>query len=107
MRFRIILALAPSVFCRRRLVGISAANKRSLPFGGAKWNRLRQDSAVGEASLLLRCAKESGASDTRVPDDDHTKIEGKLGVGATASVDYRTEDVIAVHVVVHSAAYSQ
>jgi hypothetical protein len=57
MRFRIILALAPSVFCRRRLVGTSAANKRSLHFGGAKWNRLRQDSAVGEASFFFDVQK--------------------------------------------------
>jgi hypothetical protein len=40
--------------------------------------------------------------------DDHTKIDGKLQVGSTATVDYRTEEVnnIAVHVVVLSAAYS-
>jgi hypothetical protein len=39
--------------------------------------------------------------------DDHTKIDGKLNVGATATVDPGTEDVTAVHIVVHSAAYSQ
>ena len=39
--------------------------------------------------------------------DDHTKIDGKLSVGATAAVDYRTEDVTAVQIVAHSAAYSQ
>jgi hypothetical protein len=39
--------------------------------------------------------------------DDHAKIERKLHVRATARVGYRTEDVIAVHTVVHLAAYSQ
>jgi len=39
--------------------------------------------------------------------DDHTKFDGKLNVGAPVTVGYRTEDVIAVHIVVHSAAYSQ
>ncbi len=40
--------------------------------------------------------------------DDHTKIDGTLQVGSTATVDYRTEEVnnIAVHIVVLSAAYS-
>ena len=33
--------------------------------------------------------------------DDHTKIERKLNVGATATVDYRTEDVTAVPIVVY------
>jgi hypothetical protein len=37
--------------------------------------------------------------------DDNTKIDGKLPAGATATVDYRSEDVnnIAVNVVVHPA----
>ena len=39
--------------------------------------------------------------------DDHTKIERRLNVRATATVDYRTEDVTAVHFVVHTAACSQ
>lgn len=38
--------------------------------------------------------------------DNNTKIDGKLKVGVTATVDDRTEDVnkVAVHVVVHPAA---
>ncbi len=36
--------------------------------------------------------------------DDHTKTERKLNVGATATVDYRTEDVTAVHIVMYAAA---
>jgi hypothetical protein len=38
--------------------------------------------------------------------DNNPKLDGKLKVGITATVDYRTEDVnnIAVHVVVHPAA---
>jgi hypothetical protein len=38
---------------------------------------------------------------------DHTKIERKLNMRATATADYRTEDVTAVHIVVYTAAYSQ
>jgi hypothetical protein len=39
--------------------------------------------------------------------DDHTKIERKLNMRATATADYRTEDVTAIHNVVHTAACSQ
>jgi hypothetical protein len=39
--------------------------------------------------------------------DDHTKIERRLNVRATATVDYRTEDVTAVPIAVYTAVCSQ
>jgi hypothetical protein len=39
--------------------------------------------------------------------DDHTKIDRKLNVGATATVDCRAEDVTAVPIVVCTAVCSK
>ena len=48
--------------------------------------------------LLRRCAKIQEPVTLKFLMDGHTKIDRKLNVGATATVDYRTEVVIAVHI---------
>jgi hypothetical protein len=66
-------------------------------------------SAVGGDSFSVDVQKSQEPVTLKFLIDDNTKIDGQLKVGATATVDYRTEDVknIAVHVMVHSAADSQ
>jgi hypothetical protein len=66
-------------------------------------------SAVGGDSFSIDVQKSQEPVTLKFLIDDTTKIDGQIKVGATATVDYRTEDVknIAVRVVVHSAAYSQ
>ena len=65
--------------------------------------------AVGGGSFSVDVQKSQEPVTLKFLIDDNTKIDGKLKVGATATVDYRTEDVnnYAVHVVVHSTVYSQ
>ena len=65
--------------------------------------------AVGGDSFFVDVQKSQEPVTLKFLIDDITKIDGKLKVGATATVDYRTEDVnnYAVHVVVHSTVYSQ
>jgi hypothetical protein len=62
-------------------------------------------SAVGPDSFSVDVQKSQEPVTLKFLIDASTKIDGKLKVGAAATVDYRTEDVnnIAVHVVVHSA----
>jgi hypothetical protein len=89
---------------RRRLVVTSSAKKPSLPSGDAKRNRLRQDCAAAEAFFCVDVQKSQEPVTLKFLVDDHTKTERKLNVGATAAVDYRTEDVTAVHIVMYAAA---
>jgi hypothetical protein len=65
-------------------------------------------SAVGDGSFSVDVQKSQEPVTLKFLIDNNTKIDGKLKLGATATVDYRTEDVnnIAVRVVVHpTAAY--
>jgi hypothetical protein len=65
-------------------------------------------SAVGDGSFSVNVKKSQDLVTLRFLIDDTTKIDGKLEVGATATVDYRTDDVnnIAIHVVVQPAVHS-
>ena len=60
-------------------------------------------SAVGGGSFSVDVKKSQESVTLKFLIDDNTKIDGKLKVGAMATVDYRNEDVnnYAVHVVVH------
>ena len=66
-------------------------------------------SAVGGDSFSVDVQKGQEPVTLKFLIDDTTKIDGQLKVGATATVDYRTEELnnIAVHLVVHLAAYPQ
>ena len=59
-------------------------------------------SSVGEAAFALEVAKGKDVSTVQFLVDDNTKVEGKLAVGAQATVEYRSNGGknIAVHVVV-------
>jgi hypothetical protein len=63
-------------------------------------------SAVAAASFSVEVQQSQEPATRKLLIDETTKIEGQLKVGATAPVDYRSEDVnnIAVRVVAHWAA---
>lgn len=62
--------------------------------------------SVGDAEFSVQAAKNKDASAVQFAVDDKTKVEGKLVVGAHATVEYRSDAGrnIAVHVVVIPAS---
>ena len=58
--------------------------------------------SVDDAAFALEVSKGKDVSTVQFQVDDHTKVEGKLTVGAQATVEYRSNGGtnIAVHVVV-------
>jgi hypothetical protein len=61
--------------------------------------------SVGDAEFSVQVAKNKGENAVQFVVDDKTKVEGKLTVGARATVEYRSDGGknIAVHVVVTPA----
>jgi len=61
-----------------------------------------QITSVGDAEFSVQVAKNKDASTVQFLVDDKTTVEGKLAVGAKATVEYRSTDGknIAVHVIV-------
>jgi hypothetical protein len=59
-------------------------------------------SSIEDAAFVLEVAKGKDMSTVQFLVDDQTKVEGKLAVGAQATVEYRSngEKNVAVHVVV-------
>lgn len=101
MRFRTALSLATLfLFC----------------FTVAAWSSPRSSvdnqsisgkiSSVGDASFALDVLKNQNLSKVEFLVDGNTKVEGKLAIGAQASVEYRSDSGknIAVHVVVTPAS---
>ena len=62
--------------------------------------------SVGDAEFSVQVAKNKDESTVQFMVDDKTKVEGKLAVGAQATVEYRTDagKNIAVRVVVTPAS---
>jgi hypothetical protein len=111
MRFRTILTLAIWFSACFAVAGWSDL-RASQPFSSAYHPATQSGSvsgkvsAVGAGSFSVDVQKSQDPVSLKFLLDANTKIDGKLKVGATITVDYRTEDVnnIAVHVVVHPAA---
>ncbi len=61
-----------------------------------------QITSVGDAEFSVQVAKNKEISTVQFIVDDKTKVEGKLAVGAQATVEYRSKEGknIAVHVIV-------
>ena len=61
-----------------------------------------QITSVGDAEFSVQVAKNKDISTVQFMVDDKTKVEGKLAVGAQATVEYRSNEGknIAVHVIV-------
>jgi len=108
MRIRTILMLAILFSAGLPVAGWSEA-RASQPFSSPyRWATQTGSvsgkiSAVGTDSFSVDVQKSQEPVSLKFLIDDHTQIDGKLKVGATATVDYRTEDVnnFAVRVVVH------
>lgn len=66
-------------------------------------------SAIGDASFSVDVKKSENPVTVEFQVDDATKVQGKLEVGAAATVDYRTDgnSNIAVNVVVQPATSSK
>jgi hypothetical protein len=62
--------------------------------------------AIGDAEFSVQVAKDKDVSTVQFLVDDKTKVEGKLAVGAQATVEYRSNEGknIAVHVIVTPAS---
>jgi hypothetical protein len=61
-----------------------------------------QITSVGDAEFSVQVAKNKDSSTVQFMVDDQTKVEGKLAVGAQATVEYRSNEGknIAVRVIV-------
>jgi hypothetical protein len=111
MRFRTILTLVSllilTVFMACLGVAVSsnalASQPTSLFKGPTEHGSVSgKISAVGDASFSVDVKKSQDVVTLQFFVDDTTKVEGKLEVGSTATVDYRTDagNNIALHVVI-------
>ena len=107
MRFRVSMCLV-TLFVVCFTIAAWSTPLRALP--GASHPQPAPDSqtlsgtiaSVGDAEFTVQAAKNKDASAVQFAVDDKTKVEGKLVVGAHATVEYRSDAGrnIAVHVVV-------
>ncbi len=116
MCFRFILTLVAlfivTVFVACLSVAISSDALASRPdSGGFKEATERGSvsgkiSAIGDASFSVDVKNSQDMVSLQFLIDDATKVEGKLEVGAQATVDYRTDEGtnIALHVVVQPSS---
>jgi hypothetical protein len=65
-----------------------------------------QITSIGDTEFSVQVAKNKDVSTVHFLIDDKTKVEGKLAVGAQATVEYRSDEGknIAVHVIVTPAS---
>lgn len=118
MRFRTILTLVSlfilTIFVACLSVAVSSNALASQPASlfkeptehGSVSGRI---SAIGDASFSVDVKKSQDVMTLQFFIDDTTQVEGKLEVGSTATVDYRTDagNNIALHVVVRSTSTSR
>ena len=106
MRFRTSLCLATLfLFCftiaawSRPLPVLAAGHPQPTPDNQSLSGQII---SVGDAEFSVQVAKNKDASTVQFMVDDKTKVEGKLAVGAQATVEYRSNEGknIAVHVIV-------
>ena len=114
MRFRAILTLVSlfilTVFVACLSVAISSDALASQPHSSLFRSKEASEhgsvsgkiSGIGDASFSVDVKKSQDLVTLQFLIDDATKVEGRLEVGSTATVDYRTDDGnnIALHVVV-------
>ncbi len=116
MRFRAVLTLVAlfivTVFVACLSVAISpdalASQPHSRLFKEAteRASASGKISAIGDASFSVNVKKVQGWVTVQFLIDDMTAVEGRLKVGAHATVDYRTDDGtnIATHIVVQPSS---
>ena len=111
MRFRAILTLATlfmacftaAVFSQPSAATDAAAGNRPPENQSVSG----QIASVGDAAFAISISKDKqGPQTVEFLVDDKTKVEGKLAIGASALVEYRSDSGknIAVHVVVTPAS---
>lgn len=111
MRFRTVLSLATLfVFCFTVAVWsqpLSPGALASRSEGGVAGESVSgKISAIGDASFSVDVVKNQDVHTVQFLIDGNTKMEGKLKVGAQATVEYRSDEGrnVATHVVVKSTA---
>jgi hypothetical protein len=106
MRFRVSLCLATLfLFCitipawSTPLPILAVNHSQPIPDNQSLSGQI---TAVSAAQFSVQVAKNKDASIVQFVIDDKTKVEGKLAVGAQATVEYRSEEGknIAVRVIV-------
>lgn len=113
MRFRAILTLVSlfilTVFMACLSVAVTSsdisAQPASLTKGATEHGSVSgKISSIGDASFSVDVNNSQKPVTLQFLVDDDTKVEGRLQVGAAATVDYRTDagNNIALHVVVRS-----
>jgi hypothetical protein len=113
MRFRTILTLA-ILFLTCLTVAVWSAPPSAQPAGRPHHSATQKAtvtgkiSSVGDGSFAVDVKNSEDVVTIKFLIDDSTKFDGRLEVGAVATVDYRTEDVhnIAIRVIVKPAAHS-
>jgi hypothetical protein len=111
MRFRAILTLATLFMaCFTAAVFSQPMPAKETPAGGRPPENQSvsgQIASVGDAQFAVSITKDKQSPKTvEFLVDDKTKVEGKLVIGASALVEYRSDNGqnIAVHVVVTPAS---
>lgn len=104
MRFRTILSMA-TLFLTFFTIAVFAQSSQAYPTSTAAENQSVSGkiSAIGDAAFTVAVAKDNQpAQNLKFLVDDQTRMEGRLKVGAQATVEYRSDGGmnIAVHVVV-------
>lgn len=111
MRFRTSLCLA-TLFLVCFTIAAWSATSPAQPAAGHRQptpdtqSLSGQITSVGDAEFSVQVAKNKDASTVHFLVDDKTTVEGKLAVGALATVEYRSSEGknIAVHVIVTPAS---
>jgi len=109
MRFRTALSLATFfLLCITLAVWrspLSARTKDTTPPAPEVQSVSGKIASVGDAEFTLELGKNQSPDKLKFLIDSETKVEGKLAIGANATVDYRSADGknIATHVTVMSA----
>jgi hypothetical protein len=110
MRFRTVLCLA-TLFLTCFTVAtwstpvpdrLMLSNPQPVPDSQSVSGKI---SSIDDAAFVLEVAKGKDVSTVQFLVDDQTKVEGKLAVGAQATVEFRSsgEKNVAVHVLVTAA----
>lgn len=109
MRFRTVLSLATVyLLCFTVAVWSQPLDTHPSLRGSASTNSTVSGkiASVGDASFTVEVKRSENADAMQFLVDESTKVEGKLTVGAQATVEYRSEEGknIAVRVVVAAAS---
>jgi hypothetical protein len=105
MRFRTVLSLATMFMICFTVAAWSspaATNFAALPKGPENQSLSGKISSIGDAAFAVDVMKGQEISTIQFLVDGSTKVEGRLSIGAQATVEYRSDNGknLAVHVIV-------